>query len=241
MSISPDTPVGAIAAERLGRARIFDRLGIDYCCHGGTRLDEACTLRSVAVADVLAQLAESDAQTDDGPDAVDCAAMTAGELADHIVATHHDLLRRELPRLAELLVKVAAAHGPRHPEIAEVGATFAGLRAELESHILKEERVLFPLVKQLEAARGPFAAHCGSVANPIRVMEHEHDDAGAALERLRVLSGDYQPPGDACNTFRALYEGLAALEVDLHRHIHKENNILFPRAAALEAALGATR
>jgi regulator of cell morphogenesis and NO signaling len=238
MSITAETPVGAIVAERLGRARVFDRLGIDYCCHGETRLDEACALRALDVAAVVAQIAESDARgNDNGADAVDCAAMTVGALADHIVATHHALLRRELPRLADLIDKVATAHGPRHPELGDLRETFSGLREELESHLLKEERVLFPLVKQLEAARAAFPIHCGTVANPIRVMRHEHDGAGAALGRLRALTGGYRAPGDACPSFRALYDGLAALEADLHRHIHKENNILFPKAAALEAAL----
>ncbi len=105
-------------------------------------------------------------------------------------------------------------------------------------HLFKEERVLFPLIKQLEAARAPFPIHCGTVGNPIRVMTHEHDDAGSALERMRALTGGFQTPPDGCTTFRALNEGLAALEADLHHHIHKENNILFPKAAALEAALG---
>jgi regulator of cell morphogenesis and NO signaling len=240
MNVSPETPVGAIVAERLGRARVFDRLGIDYCCHGATPLAEACALRSLDFDRVVSELAESDISNanDDEPDRVDFAAMTAGELADHVVETHHAYLRRELPRLSDLIDKVAAAHGTRHPELDDLRETFAGLREELESHLLKEERVLFPLVKQLEAARSPFPIHCGTIGNPILVMRHEHDDAGAALERMRVLTGDYQAPPDGCTSFQILYEGLARLEADLHRHIHKENNILFPKAAALEAALG---
>ncbi len=108
-------------------------------------------------------------------------------------------------------------------------------------HLMKEERVLFPLVKQLEAAREPFSIHCGTVENPIRVMEHEHETAGSALQRIRELTGHYQVPADGCASFTALYDGLSCLESDLHRHIHKENNILFPKAAALESALMAAK
>ena len=239
MNFMPGTPVGSIVAERLGRARVFDRLGIDYCCHGATPLAEACALRSLDVGRVVSEIAESDLRdADNEHDRVDYAAMAAGELADHVVETHHVYLRRELPRLADLIDKVDAAHGARHPELGDLRATFSGLREELELHLFKEERVLFPLIKQLEAARAPFPIHCGTVGNPIRVMTHEHDDAGSALERMRALTDGFQAPPDGCTTFRALYEGLAALEADLHRHIHKENNILFPKAVALEAALG---
>jgi regulator of cell morphogenesis and NO signaling len=242
MKVTPETPVGAVVAERLGRARVFDRLGIDYCCHGATPLAEACGLRSLDVNRVMSEIAESDLQdANDESDRVDFSAMTAGMLADHVVETHHAYLRRELPRLSDLIDKVVTAHGTRHPELDNLRETFTGLREELESHMIKEERVLFPLVKQLETAQGPFPIHCGTVANPIRVMEHEHEIVGSALERLRVLTDDYQAPADGCDSFRALYDGFARLEADLHRHIHKENNILFPKAAALEAALGQAR
>ena len=140
-------------------------------------------------------------------------------------------------RLAELIDKVAGHHGERHPELFDLRKTFARLHNELDLHLLKEERVLFPLVKQLEAAHQMIAMHCGSVANPIRVMEHEHDDAGTALRQIRDLTRDFQVPADGCSSWKALCHGLAALETDLHLHIHKENNILFPRAAELEAAL----
>jgi regulator of cell morphogenesis and NO signaling len=239
MKIMPETPVGALVAQRLGRARVLDRLGIDYCCHGATPLSEACAARSLDLEEVLSQLADSDLRNaDEDADRVDYPAMSAGELADVIVSTHHRYLRSELPRLSELIDKVAAAHRRAHPELEDVRGTFSGLRQELETHLLKEERVLFPLIKQLEEAQAPFPIHCGSVNNPIHVMEHEHENAGSALERLRTLTGNYQAPADGCPSYQALCDGLARLEDDLHRHIHKENNILFPKAAALEAALG---
>jgi regulator of cell morphogenesis and NO signaling len=238
MVISHETAVGAVVAERIGRARVFERLGIDYCCHGGTLLGEACARRSLDVEHVLSELAAADRDEAAGDDATDYAAMPAGALADHIEQTHHAYLRQELPRLAGMLDKVAGRHGDDQPWWRELRDTFSGLRQELELHLLKEEQVLFPLVKRLEAASQKFPIHCGSVANPIRVMEHEHDDAGEVLAKIRALTEAHPLPADACNTRRALYDGLAALEADLHRHIHKENNILFPRASELEAALG---
>ena len=242
MNITQDTPVGSIVVERLGRASVFERLGIDYCCHGATPLEKACAERSLDVDHVLAEIAESDQRgVNEDVDRVDYSAMPAGDLADQIVATHHVYLRRELPRLSELIDKVVAAHSSNHPELIEVRQTFAALRQELEMHLMKEERVLFPLVKQLEAVLEPFSIHCGTVENPIRVMEHEHDSAGSALQRIRELTSNYRAPDDGCASFTALYDGLSCLESDLHLHIHKENNILFPRAAALESALMAAK
>jgi regulator of cell morphogenesis and NO signaling len=159
------------------------------------------------------------------------------EMIDHIVATHHAYLRRELPRLTALAGLVFGAHGSRHPELKELCGIFDSLREELLLHMLKEEKVLFPIIARLEGASEIPQFHCGSVMNPIRAMEHEHDDAGAALARLREIAGGYIPPADACPSYRALLEGLAELERDLHLHIHEENNVLFPRARAAEDPL----
>jgi regulator of cell morphogenesis and NO signaling len=238
MKVLASTTVGSLVADRLGRASLFDRLGIDYCCHGNTPLNEACAARALDVDRVISEIADCDRQLDGaGPDETDCRSMSATDLAAHIVEVHHRYLRRELPRLSVLLEKVSAAHGARHPELEDLRRTFAGLREELEFHLMKEEQVLFPLVARLEAAQAAFPIHCGTVENPIRVMMHEHDDAGRALERMRSLTSGYTTPEDGCASYRALFDGLLALEADLHRHIHKENNILFPRAAAAEAAL----
>jgi len=235
---SPDlqATVGQLVAERPGRSRVFERYGIDYCCGGKVPIAQACRERGLDVTEVLRELDVCDAETTAG-DEVAWSERPLGELADHIVAVHHGYLRRELPRLTIHLDKIAAVHGPGNPALVEVRDVFAGLREELESHLLKEEQVLFPMIKQLDTASRQPDFHCGSVRFPIQVMEHEHDDAGAALVRLRALTVGYTPPAEACNTYRAALAGLAELEADLHRHIHKENNILFPRAQEAEAAL----
>ncbi|HRX85094.1 MAG TPA: iron-sulfur cluster repair di-iron protein [Phycisphaerae bacterium] len=230
--------VGELVAEMPARARIFEAHRIDYCCGGKIPLADACTAKSVDLQQVLAQL-EACTPRGDAPDAADWTQRSLGELVDDIVTTHHEYLRSDLPRLGAMVEKVARVHGERHAELAEVLDVFRALQQELLAHMQKEEMILFPIVKRIEATGQVTANHCGSVANPIRVMEDEHDFAGRALEALRRLTNDYTPPEDGCNTFRVMLDGLAELERDLHTHIHKENNILFPRAIALEAELSA--
>lgn len=227
--------IGAMVADQPHRSRVFEELGIDYCCGGRKPLEQACRERGLDVVDVLGRIKESDR----APDAqdTDWAHAPMSELADHIERTHHAYLRRELPRLTQLTRKVAAVHGRNRAELVEVAGVIQGLRAELESHMLKEEQILFPIIRRLEHAGTAGVFHCGSVNNPISVMEHEHDSAGRALARLNELTGGYVPPMDACGSWRAMLDGLQTLERDLHVHIHKENNILFPRASRREAEL----
>ena len=148
---------------------------------------------------------------------------------------HHAYLRDELPRLVEQADRVAMKHGDRDPRLPGVATTLRGLAGEMFLHMMKEEEILFPMVRELESGNREAAGHCGSIGNPIRQMEHEHDGAGSAVARLRELTDGFQPDANACNTHRALLAGLARLETDLHEHVHKENNVLFPRALALEA------
>ncbi len=226
-AIDAQRTVGEPVTERPGRARVFERLEIDYCCGGKRPLEDACAakgLDAVAVAAMLEALEEA------GGEEPDWTTASLGELCDHIVETHHAYLRDELPRLSFLVGKVARAHGSRHPELTDVAETYEGLAAELFEHMLKEEHVVFPACRRLEEGEEILAA---GLAAPIAVMEDEHAAVGAALERLHALTGGYQPPRDACNSYRAMLDGLATLELDLHEHIHEENNILFPRASAL--------
>jgi len=223
--------VGSIVAKRPELSRVFEQAGIDYCCGGKIPLAEACRKKGIDADQFLATLDE--AGTLNHVD-IDAAAMSLTELADHIEGTHHAYLKSELPRLEAMTQKVASVHGGEDARLQQVHETFLGLAAEMASHMLKEEQILFPMVRQLEARSITPVFHCGSLANPIGQMELEHEHAGAALAKLRELTDGFNPPDWACNTYRAMLDALAHLEGDLHQHVHKENNILFPRAIALE-------
>jgi len=226
--------VGAIVAKRPALSRVFEQAGIDYCCGGKIPLDQACQKKGIDPQTFLVTMEEAVVAAGTEP-LVDAAAMTLTALADHIEGTHHAYLKMELPRLGAMTTKVAAVHGEHDARLAQVRDTFAGLAAEMASHMMKEERILFPMIRQLDASKSAPAFHCGSVANPIRQMELEHDQAGGALAKMRELTDGFTPPDWACNTYRAMLDALAQLEHDLHQHVHKENNVLFPRAIALEA------
>ena len=234
MSISnlAETRVGRIVAQHPKVARVFEKYQIDYCCRGDTSLAEACALQNLGVGQVVSEIEQI--QTSDKFVEKNWSEAPLTELVDHIVDTHHRFLSTELPRISGLVEKVNNAHGERRPELGKVVSTFELMRGELESHMAKEENVLFPAIRMIETQNGPNTFPFGSVANPIGMMEHEHNDAGIALRRLRELTDDYTPPADACPTYRVMLESLSNLEQDLHLHIHKENNILFPRAQELE-------
>ncbi len=230
------TPIGQLAVANPGRLGLFEHLGLDYCCTGGQSLEEACRAVGVDVEDALAQWVTYDAERT-GVDGGDPDGLTLCELADHIEERHHVYLRQVLPELAQMLKKVVHLHRDSQPWLADLQQVFSGLAAELDMHMMKEEQVLFPLVRELSMATVLPVFHCGSVDCPIAAMEHEHDSADQALRSMRRLSDDYRAPLGACNTFRGLMAGLAELEEDLHLHIHKENNILFARASAVEEGL----
>jgi regulator of cell morphogenesis and NO signaling len=222
--------VGALVAERPGRSRIFQALGIDFCCKGGRTLRAACEQRGVPLDAVLAEI-ESEAAGRPEPEA-NPAELPPADLAAYIVETHHDYLRRELPRLHAMAERVAQVHGEHAPSLVEVLAVFHSLFLELDSHLRKEEQILFPAIAAASAGESaPW-----TFDDPVARMLEEHDDAGDGLARLRELTAGYQPPAEACNTWRALFSGLEELETDLHRHIHLENHVLFPAALAMNAA-----
>ncbi|BBM70606.1 iron-sulfur cluster repair di-iron protein [Rhodothermus marinus] len=222
--------LGELVAADERRAALFDRLGLDYCCGGDRSLEAACRERGLdpaTVAAVLEALETSEAADEPG---VDWRTRPLAELIDHIVATHHAYLRRELPRLSALMDRVAQVHGHQSTWLHEAREVFGRLKLELEAHMRSEEEAIFPLIRALEEGSADAAAEL----EPLLVQaEQEHDAAGEALHRLRMLSGNYRPPEWACSSFRALLEGLQALEADMHRHVHRENNILFPRARRL--------
>ena len=225
------------ALEIPAATRIFEKLGIDYCCGGSKSLAAACTAAGVSVDEVLDSL-NADLKTVSTSAVSDWQALSQAKLITHIVDKHHAFTREELVRLEALLAKVSGVHGKNHPELFQIRDQFGKLRGELEPHMLKEERVLFPYIVRMEEAAlenqtllpPPFR----TVQNPVRVMMGEHDAAGYILGKMREASSDYAVPADACISYKTLYSALTALEVDLHQHIHLENNILFPRAAELE-------
>jgi regulator of cell morphogenesis and NO signaling len=228
-----DRTIGQIAAEFPASVQVFEKHGIDFCCGGKLAVSDACARKGLDPSLILAEIEQ--AIQIPVPDATDWLTAPLPALIDHILETHHAYMKAQLPRLEAMLAKVLQAHGERHGDLLRaVRAVYGPMKTELDGHLAKEEMILFPLVRALDGGAQAGTFHCGSVNNPIRVMSMEHDSAGEALVQLRLLTNDYAVPEDGCNTFRALYFGLAEMEQDLHRHIHLENNILFPRAIALE-------
>lgn len=232
-SIATNAKVSDLVLEEPVRARIFERFGIDYCCGGRIPLAEACAKRGLDLTAVVQALDES---AEPGPEDIDWRLVPVADLVDHIVGVHHTYLRLELPSLRQLVDKVATRHGDRHPELVEVQRVYEAISDELEQHMVKEERILFPACVALgrnEATTFPF----GTVENPIAAMLHEHDVVAAGLERLSDLTGGYEPPVDACTSYRAMLGRLETFDTDTRRHVHEENNALFPRVIALESGL----
>jgi len=222
MSISTETRVGKLAAEHPLATRVFARHGIDYCCGGGRPLGEVCNEKGLDTTTVLEEIEEELKQPGASMERWDRAPL--GDIIAHILHAYHRPLREELPRLQGMARKVLDVHGENDPaRFKRIVSVLDALKLETDSHMMKEEQVLFPMI---QSGSGTMAG------GPISVMEHEHDDVGAALRELRDLTNDYTVPEAACNTWRALWHGLAALETEFHQHIHLENNILFPRALA---------
>jgi regulator of cell morphogenesis and NO signaling len=240
MSVTTEKTVRDLALEIPAATGIFEQLGIDYCCGGGQTLEEACRAAKLPLDQVLQSLEASGQTANRSDTGRDWQTAPLAELVAHIRGTHHEYVRSEIARLGPLFDKVVGAHGANHPELSELGKTFVALSEELTSHLMKEEMVLFPYIVGLGEAVSAGApappSPFGSVRNPVAMMVHEHDSAGEALRTLRRVSNSYGAPADGCVSFLNLYRGLAAFEADLHQHIHLENNILFPRAIALEGA-----
>jgi regulator of cell morphogenesis and NO signaling len=230
--------VREIALSQPSSMRVFEQFGIDYCCGGQKPLAVACNEQDLEIGAVLAALAN--AASEPAPQRTDWSKASLEELIHHILLQHHEYVKKELPRLDALAQKVVAKHYTNHVELLNIHLALQKLDQELTQHLAKEETALFPYIVNLEHARnggGATPESCfGTVANPIRMMTQEHDGAGELLAELRQLSGNFTPPPDACSTYHAFYAGLKEFEQDLHQHIHLENNILFPRAIALEAS-----
>lgn len=238
MEILKDKTVADYVTENIKTAHVFKKHGIDFCCGGGISLEKACAKKNVDQAQLERELLEVDKEVDR---AHDYDKWELSFLIDHIVNVHHTYVEESLPIISQYANKVAKVHGHHYTEVVAVNELFHQVANELLSHLQKEERVLFPFVKELarvkneggETERPLF----GTVNNPIRMMEHEHENAGDIFKEIARLTNNYTPPEGACNTFRALYAKLDEFEQDLHRHIHLENNILHPKAIELEKVL----
>ncbi len=237
MPIQDHATVGDIAALSLAAVNVLEEHGIDYCCAGKRAFDDVCREKGLSAEELKAQIDRATGTLKNASTDWNTARMR--DLIRHIVSTHHEFLKLELPRIGQRVVRVLQAHGAKDPAtLNELQTVYQALWQELDLHMHKEELMLFPAIERYEVAvesRSPLPpAPFGSIANPIAVMEREHSDVGDALRRIRELTRDFLPPEYACATYRSMLDGLKGLEADLHTHIHLENNILFPRVIALE-------
>jgi regulator of cell morphogenesis and NO signaling len=211
-------------------ASVFEKYHLDFCCKGKRSLEQACTEQQLPVGEVASELEMI--FLGKGTSEVEFDKMTLTQLCEYIVNTHHDYVKNELPQIHAYLHKVASKHGDRHPELYKVFETFSVVKTEMENHMQKEELILFPRIKEMERIASDITSKVNIVylQAPITVMEMEHDHAGTLLNEIRILTNDYTPPTDACTTYRLSFAALKAFELDLHQHVHLENNLLFPKA-----------
>ena len=214
-------------------ATVFEKYHLDFCCKGKRTLQQACTESELKIEEVLSDL-EKTAQGKSIP--LHYENMSLTQLADYIVMTHHSYVKKEMPAILGYLEKVATKHGDRHPEMVKVLELFATVKEEMGQHMQKEELILFPRIKEVEqqlAKGNEIIINNSFLLSPISIMEEEHDHAGNLLAEIRQLTNDYNPPADACTTFKLSFAALQTFEQDLHQHVHLENNILFPKALTL--------
>lgn len=228
MTIDIQQSVGSIVANQLSRARVFEWFDIDYCCHGGAILADVCRERNLDPSKMVEELERSDRQLDRAPSR-DWSAASIPQLIDNITSEHHTYLKAELPRLTQLMRKIASVHGERHPNLLESEKLFTRLRDDLEAHLAREEEILFPPLRAAEIILDT------TLRNELAGVEDDHQVVGDCLAQLKALNDGYQMPADGCTTYAATMHGLMTLELDIHIHIHKENNLLFPKVRAIAA------
>lgn len=231
--------LGALAAKDLRKAEIFKKYGLDFCCGGKKTVKQACAEKGLDVTKIEKELQLADKNPTTRP--LPYGDWSLDFLADYIVNTHHAYVRKSLPEIRSYALKVAKVHGDRHPELVTIHQLVEAINEELMDHMDKEEKVLFPFVKKIVAAKNGNstldASQVGAVKNPIAAMEAEHESAGKLLESIRTLSNDYTLPEDACASYSLVFRMLEEFEDDLFTHIHLENNILFPKTLELEKTL----
>lgn len=218
-----------IVSENYQAARVFEKYGLDFCCKGKRPLQAALTEKEIGAEVLLTELAEAISLPNTSSDFTN---MSLTELAEYIVRVHHKYVRVNMPDILSYVLRVANKHGERFPYMKEVYILFAALKEEMDQHMVKEEQVLFPRIKLLEMDK-EYINQFEFLANPIDVIEKEHDEAGTIMHQIRVLTNNYEAPATACTTHRLALSSLEAFEHDLHQHVHLENNILFPHAIEL--------
>lgn len=239
MNTLKELTVGQIVAEDYRTAQVFRSFGLDFCCGGNKSVEEACSRKGVDLNEVNAAL---EGLNNTGSNQSNYNEWSLDFLIDYIVNNHHSFVRSKLPEIEFYANKVAKVHGERHPELVEIYQLFMKLKDEITDHLNKEEQILFPYVKELvEAEEENYTLadrpHFGTAANPVAMMEAEHEEAGGIMEQIEELSNNFTPPEDACATCRVLFQNLEGFQDDLHKHVHLENNILFPKALNLEKKL----
>ncbi len=238
MTLNPTMTIREIVLELPFATRVFERMNIDYCCGGDRLLGEACASAGLELESLERLLSEAAREGLPADAEIDFPSLSLTKLINHILEKHHVYTKRELARLSDLMARVIDAHGVNHPELQHLGRLFHRLCADLALHMHKEEEILFPYIIEMEKAelnkQSLPPSYFGTVNNPVRMMSMEHDAAGDLLRALRKQSSDYAIPTDGCISYQTLYLALDAFEKDLHQHVHLENNILFPRAIAME-------
>ena len=238
MVISNEKTVADYVTENIKTADIFKNHGIDFCCGGNISIEKACAKKNVNQEVLEKELNQVDAVRDV---IEDYNKWELDFLMIYIENVHHTYVKESMPLISEYANKVAKVHGHHYSQVLKINQLFHEVANELLAHMQKEEEILFPFIKQLVDAKKEenksVSAPFGTVNNPIRMMEQEHESAGDIFKEIATLTNNYTPPAEACNTFKALYAKLDEFEQDLHKHIHLENNILHPKAIILEKEL----
>ncbi len=236
MESKQELTVGQWVAYNYKASSVFRKYGIDFCCGGGISIQKACQKKGIPEEQLLLEL-ENISKVSASQE--NYSSWELNFLADYIVNTHHDYVKKSLPEMSFYAQKVARVHGDRHPELLQILALFQEIETEMTEHMQKEELILFPFIKEIVLAHSTAQKIekpvFGTVINPVSMMKHEHDSAGRIMEQIQQLTNNFTPPDDACTTYRVFFQHLAVFQEDLHKHVHLENNILFPKAIKMEA------
>lgn len=235
MHCTKESIIGEVVAMDYRTAAVFKSHRIDFCCKGHRSIEEVCLKNDMNVNFLIEELTSVTQQSGGGFN--DFQSWDLDLLADYIEKKHHRYVEMKIPELTQYLEKIAKVHGAQHPELLEILELFAASAHELTSHMKKEERLLFPYVRKMDSSKKNQCPHFGKIESPIAEMMKEHDNEGERFRKIATLSDNYNPPEDACNTYRVAFAMLKEFEGDLHKHIHLENNILFPKAIEAERAL----